>query len=190
LHLPGVQIPLTEIASPDPVLLLDLTAAAVAASHHGAGAEALAQVCREFRPGPHRRRPVGHWKGVDFVDDSKATNPHAALASIASFSSVILIAGGLSKGLDLTPLARAGNVRYLIAIGEAAPALMEAAGPERSAAASSMEEAVVRAVAAAVPGDTILLAPGCASFDMFADYRQRGESFREAVERLIRGGAA
>jgi UDP-N-acetylmuramoylalanine--D-glutamate ligase len=190
LHLPGLQIPLAEIGSSDPVLLSDLTAAAVAAGRHGAGSDAIARVCREFRPGPHRRRLVGQWKGVDFVDDSKATNPHAALTSIASFPSVILIAGGLSKGLDLAPLARADNVRHLVAIGESAPILIAAAGPDRSSPADSMEEAVARAVAAAGPGDTVLLAPGCASFDMFVDYRQRGDSFSEAVQRLIRGGAA
>jgi UDP-N-acetylmuramoylalanine--D-glutamate ligase len=126
---------------------------------------------------------------VAFVNDSKATNPHAALASIASFPSVVLIAGGLAKGLDITPLARAGNVRHVVAIGESAPSLIEAAGPGRATRADSMVEAVDLAARMARPGDTVLLAPGCASFDMFESYAARGTAFSDAVSSLIRGGA-
>lgn len=195
LHLPGVSVPLDSLTSPDPVLVVDLAAAAVAAIEAGARAEAVAEVCRRFRPGSHRREMVGVAAGVTYVDDSKATNPHAALASISSFESVVLIAGGLTKGLDLAPLARAPNVRFVVAIGVAAPALAEAAGKDRGAVASTMEEAVAVATSHAKAGDTVLLAPGCASFDMFDDYAARGAAFVAAVRanssgRVGMGGAA
>jgi len=190
LQLPGVTVPLADLAAPDPVLIVDLVAAGVAAIEHGAEPEAVAEVCRRFRPGRHRRTLVGEKGGVAFVDDSKATNPHAALASIGSFPSVVLIAGGLAKGLDVGPLARASNVRHVVAIGEAASSLMEAAGPGRSTRADSMTEAVSVAARLARPGDTVLLAPGCASFDMFESYGARGEAFGQAVQSVIKGGAA
>jgi UDP-N-acetylmuramoylalanine--D-glutamate ligase len=189
LQLPGLTVPLADLTSSDPTLVVDLVAAGVAAIEHGAQAEAVAEVCRTFRPGRHRRTLVGEKSGVAFVNDSKATNPHAALASIASFPSVVLIAGGLAKGLDITPLARAGNVRHVVAIGESAPSLIEAAGPGRATRADSMVEAVDLAARMARPGDTVLLAPGCASFDMFESYAARGTAFSDAVSSLIRGGA-
>lgn len=195
LHLPGVSVPLDSLTSPDPVLVVDLAAAAVAAIEAGAGKDAVAEVCRRFRPGSHRRQVVEESAGIVYVDDSKATNPHAALASIGSFESVVLIAGGLAKGLDLAPLAQAPNVRFVVAIGAAAPVLTEAAGADRSTTASTMEEAVSIATRRARAGDTVLLAPGCASFDMFDDYAARGAAFVGAVRaissgRIHTGGAA
>ncbi|MDP3984044.1 MAG: UDP-N-acetylmuramoyl-L-alanine--D-glutamate ligase [Acidimicrobiia bacterium] len=190
LRLPGVEIPLTDLASPDPILVVDLAAAAVAASNHGARPEAVTSVCRRFRPGPHRRTVVAERGGVAFVDDSKATNPHAALASISAYSSVVLIAGGISKGLDISPLAQVAHVRHVVALGESAPVLVKAAGPGRATMVDSMEEAVAVATGIAQPGDTVLLAPGCASFDMFESYGARGDSFASAVKRLVSGGAA
>jgi UDP-N-acetylmuramoylalanine--D-glutamate ligase len=184
LHLPGTSVPLSALGSNDPALLVDLTAAAVAANDRGARPEAMAEVCRRFRPGSHRRELVGVVGGVSFVDDSKATNPHAALASISSFGSVVLIAGGLAKGLDLAPMAAATNVTHVVAIGTSAPALIEAAGANRATEAVSMEEAVAIAAGLAEPGDTVLLAPGCASFDMFNDYAARGDAFAAAVKRM------
>jgi UDP-N-acetylmuramoylalanine--D-glutamate ligase len=137
-----------------------------------------------FQPGDHRRSLVAEAGGVRWVDDSKATNPHAALASIRAHGPVILIAGGLAKGIDLTPLAGEDNVRMLIGIGEAGPDLVEAAG-ERGVLAGTMEIAVEVAAGTAGPGDTVLLAPGCASFDQFDSYAARGERFAELVlERL------
>lgn len=190
LHLPGISLPLLELSTAGPILLVDLAAAAAAAFDRGATPEAIASVCRSFRPGRHRRHRLGSWSGVTFVDDSKATNPHAALASIASFSSVVLIAGGMSKGLDIAPLVRAEGVRHVVAIGEAAPVLVAAAEPGRATTADSMEEAVAAAIAFAQPGDTVLLAPGCASFDMFESYGERGDAFAAAVRTLTQGGAA
>jgi len=185
LHLPGVVVPLDALFSRDPALVVDLAAAAVAAIDRGARPEAVADVSRRFRPGSHRREVVADSAGVVFVNDSKATNPHAALAAIRSFKSVVLIAGGLAKGLDLTPLATAPNVRFIIAIGSAAGVLVDAAGSSRSALAGSMEEAVAIATRVARTGDTVLLAPGSASFDMFDDYGARGEAFVSAVRALI-----
>lgn len=182
-------MPLADLTSSNPTLVVDLVAAGVAAIEHGAHTEAVAEVCRSFRPGRHRRTQIGGKDGVAFVDDSKATNPHAALASIASFPSVVLIAGGVAKGLDITPLARAGNVRHVVAIGESAPALIGAAGPGRATRADSMVEAVEVAARMARPGDTVLLAPGCASFDMFESYGARGAAFCDAVSSLIKGGS-
>lgn len=121
-------------------------------------------------------------RGVAWVDDSKATNPHAALAAIDAYESVVLIAGGRAKGLDLSLLPKRPNLRGVVAIGEAADDL--AAAGEGVVIASDMDEAVAIAKAIAQPGDTVLLAPGCASFDMFSSYADRGDRFATAVASL------
>jgi UDP-N-acetylmuramoylalanine--D-glutamate ligase len=185
LHISDTEVKLSSLPSTDPIVLVDLAAAGVAALDQGARPEAVIEICRRFRPGTNRRQFIGEARGVNFVNDSKATNPHAALASIRSFPSVVLIAGGLAKGLDVSPLAVAANVRMLVAIGEAAPILV-AAADSRATTAASMAEAVEMAFAGARPGDTILLAPGCASFDMFEDYADRGSAFVVAVNNVIR----
>ncbi|MGH8957552.1 MAG: UDP-N-acetylmuramoyl-L-alanine--D-glutamate ligase [Acidimicrobiia bacterium] len=185
LRLPGTEVELSALASTDPIILVDLAAAGVAALDQGARPEAVIEICRRFRPGINRRQVVGEIGGITFVNDSKATNPHAALASIRSFPSVVLIAGGQAKGLDVSPIATAENIRMLVAIGEAAPALVAAAPNSRVTTASSMADAVEVAFTAARPGDTILLAPGCASFDMFEDYADRGAAFVVAVNNVI-----
>lgn len=123
-------------------------------------------------------------QGVRWVDDSKATNPHAALASVRAHGPVILIAGGLAKGLDPTPLAHEANVRMLIGVGAAGPTLVDAAG-DRGRLAGSLDIAVEMAAQAARPGDTVLLAPGCASFDQFDSYAARGDRFAELVEERV-----
>lgn len=166
----------------DPAFLADLAAAAAAAEAAGVRLDAIQEVIARFQPGPHRRTLVRTRGRVEWVNDSKATNPHAALASINAFSSVILVAGGRNKGLDLEPLATAPNVREVIAIGEAADEI-QAAQP-RAIAVDSIEEAVRVADGLARPGDTVLLAPGCASFDMFDSYAARGEAFAAAVDQL------
>lgn len=183
------RIGLDRLGVDDPAFLADLVAAAAAALDVGADPDDVAAVWEGFRPAPHRRTTVAVIGGVTFVDDSKATNPHAALAAIRSFDSVVLIAGGLAKGLDLAPLVTEPRVRRVVAIGEAAAAL-EAVDPRRVVAAASMGEAVQRAMEAARPGDTVLLAPGCASFDMFDSYAARGEAFAAAVRSIERGEVA
>ncbi|MFY9588755.1 MAG: cyanophycin synthetase, partial [Actinomycetota bacterium] len=148
-----------------------------------------------YEPLPHRMEHVAAIGGVAYIDDSKATNPHAVLAALDGMERVVLIAGGRNKGLDLSALgAAAGAVARVVAIGESAAeidAVFQAAGVpvER---ASGMDDAVARAAASASRGDTVLLSPGCASFDMFADYKARGEAFRAAVKRLAskEGGIA
>ncbi len=181
LELPGASVTLEEVAVDDPAYLLDLAAAGTAALEAGATPEAVVGAIRSFRPGPHRRTLVGTWDGVSWVDDSKATNPHAAAASAAAHRSVVLVAGGRNKGLDLRPVVEAPTVRHVVAIGEAGLELMEAAGLERATMVRSMEEAVRVADLLARPGDTVLLAPGCASFDMFRSYGERGEAFAGEV---------
>ncbi len=182
----GIRIPIRELAVNDPSYLVDLLIAAAAARRWGASDSAVEEAIREFRPGPHRRSVVGEVGGVRFVDDSKATNPHAALAAINSFRSVVLIAGGLNKGLDLSPLPIAAPVRGVVSIGRASSQLVSSAPPGRVTPAPSLGEAVETARGLARPGDVVLLAPGCASFDQFDSYKDRGEQFGRIVARLVR----
>ncbi len=181
LRVGDAMVSLRELHRHDAVFLVDLAAAAAAAMHLGAVPEAVAAVAREYRPGHHRREVVGVWDDVTWINDSKATNPHAAVAAIAAYPSVVLIAGGRAKGVDLSPVASAPGVRAIVAIGEAAPHLVALAPGTQ--VATSMEDAVARADELARPGDTVLLAPGCASFDMFESYADRGDQFAAAVRR-------
>lgn len=178
-------IDIAELASADPAHLSNIACAAALAARAGASVEGVVAGAAAHSPGAHRRAVVLEADGVTWVDDSKATNPHAALASIAARASVILIAGGLAKGLDPTPLAEAPNVRLLIGIGRSGPDLVEAAA-ERGRLAGSLEAAVEVAAGAARSGDTVLLAPGCASFDQFDSYAARGDRFRDLVEGVTR----
>ena len=158
-------------------------AAAAAALAAGATLDAVRATLREFRGLPHRVSLVGHHGGVAYYDDSKATDPHATLAALRSFDSVILLAGGRNKGLDLTALAdEAPRIRAVVAIGEAAPEVEAAfAGIRPVVVAGSMDEAVAHAHALAQPGDAVLLSPGCASFDWYRNYGERGDDFVRAV---------
>lgn len=164
---------------------VDLLIAATLARHMGASEDGIGLAVAEFRPGVHRREHIATIAGVTWVNDSKATNPHAALASIRAFGPVVLIAGGRNKGLDLAPLPREKNVVRTIAIGEAAPDLVAAARPGSVVTADSLASAVSIANNIAQQGDTVLLAPGCASFDMFASYVERGDVFRELVTSML-----
>jgi UDP-N-acetylmuramoylalanine--D-glutamate ligase len=177
-------IEVAELESDDPTHLANLACAGVLALEMGASPEGVTQGAEEYKPGAHRRSQVLRANGVTWVDDSKATNPHAALASIRAHESVILIAGGLAKGLDLQPIADEARIKLLIGIGEAGPALVEMAG-ERGRLAVTMETAVAMAREVATPGDTVLLAPGCASFDQFPSYVRRGERFAELVGEMV-----
>jgi UDP-N-acetylmuramoylalanine--D-glutamate ligase len=180
LVLPAGLVPLGNLT--DASFIVDVAAAAVAAGEMGVGLDAIATVVSQFEPGPHRRTPVGEWGGVSWIDDSKATNPHAARAAAAVYDSVILIAGGRNKGLDLAPLAKAETVKHVVAIGEARDEIAAAVGDAgRVTPADSLGEAIAAAAAMAEEGDTVLLAPGCASFDMFESYAERGDAFADAV---------
>ena len=148
------------------------------------------QTLREFPGLAHRSQWVADISGVRYVDDSKGTNVGATVAALAGMGRpVVLIAGGDGKGQDFSALrdAVARSARALVLIGRDArlieAAVAGAGVPIRRAA--SMDEAVALAAQAASAGDAVLLSPACASFDMFRDYRHRGEVFRLAVERVI-----
>ena len=124
---------------------------------------------------------------MTFVDDSKATNPHAALAALAGFDSVVLLAGGRNKGLDLGVLRGAADrIRAVVAIGEAAGEVAACfAGLRPVRRAASMSEAVRLGAELAEPGDTVLLSPACASFDWYSGYAARGDDFAREVAALL-----
>lgn len=149
---------------------------------------ACLQALREFPGLPHRSQWVADLNGVRFVDDSKGTNVGATLAAVAGMpGSLVLIAGGQGKGQDFAPLAQAfrGKVRHVVLIGQDAK-LLDAAlqGIATTQFAKDMNEAVQLAGNAARPGETVLLSPACASFDMFRDYGHRGDVFAAAVRGL------
>ena len=158
-------------------------AAVAAAMAAGAKVDACAQALRDFRGLPHRVELVGDAGGVRFFDDSKATTPASVLAAVQGFDSVVLLAGGRNKGLDLGVLRQvAPKLRAVVALGEAADDVAHAfAGVAPVTTATSMDDAVTQARAAAVPGDVVLLSPGCASFDWYRNYAERGDDFRRAV---------
>jgi UDP-N-acetylmuramoylalanine--D-glutamate ligase len=181
-----VVVDVADLKSQDPIHLVNLACAGALALRMGATPEGVASGAIDFEPGAHRRAIVAESGGITWVNDSKATNPHAAIASIRAHGSVILIAGGLAKGNDLTPLVEEENVRLIIGIGEAGPDLVALAG-DRGRLAGTLEIAVEMAAGAAVAGDTVLLAPGCASFDQVCSYVARGDRFAELLdERLER----
>jgi len=140
-----------------------------------------------FKGLPHRTEVVGKLKGVLFVNDSKSTNVDSMAKALLSFKRVILIAGGKDKGLDFKVLAPIIKERAkgVVSIGEAAPLIEESFSPVVEVRrALNMDEAVRTAFRWAEPGDVVLLSPGCASFDMFKNYAERGEAFKGAVRKL------
>jgi UDP-N-acetylmuramoylalanine--D-glutamate ligase len=167
----------------DDAYTMDLVAAATVALQLGANQEGIAVTMREFRPGAHRRNIVGTWNEVTWVNDSKATNPHAAIAAVAAYPSVVLIAGGRNKGLDLAPMVAQPSVRFVIGIGEAAAELAAATPAACFSPAIDLVDAVQQADDLAQAGDTVLLAPGCASFDMYTSYAARGDAFAALVRK-------
>ena len=187
----GPLVGVGELPRAQPHDVANALAAAAAASEVGATAEGMRAALLGFEGLPHRLELVAEVDGVRWYDDSKATNPHAAAAGVSGFSSVVLIAGGRNKGLDLSALALvADHVRSVIAIGEAAGDVslaFDGLRPVREA--FSMDEAVRVAAAAAEPGDTVLLSPGCASFDWYDSYSQRGDDFARAVRSLVEAPA-
>jgi UDP-N-acetylmuramoylalanine--D-glutamate ligase len=175
----------------------DALAAAALARAYGAPPAAVKAGLIAFQPEPHRMTLVARVGGVDYVDDSKASNPHAAAASLASYSSVVWIAGGLFRGtdrdMDRLVDAAARRLRAVVLLGA------DRAVIRRSLARHAPDVPVVEAVRTdtgamdlvvqeaarlAVPGDTVLLAPAAQSFDMFRDYPARGDAFAAAVGRL------
>ena len=145
-------------------------------------------VLRAFTGLPHRCQSIVERNGVTFVDDSKGTNVGATLAALQGLAGpLVLIAGGLSKGQDLAPLAAGarGKLRAAVLIGAAAAELERVLSPVcRTVRAATMDDAVAKAAALAKRGDTVLLSPACASQDMFRDYKERGEHFARAASEL------
>jgi UDP-N-acetylmuramoylalanine--D-glutamate ligase len=162
---------------------------AAAAASFGAGAtvDGVRGAIRAFRGLPHRVSLVSDHGGVRWYDDSKATGPNAVHAAVRGFDSVVLIAGGRNKGLDLGELAEdVDRIRAVVAIGEAGPLVESAfAGKRPVVIAESMDDAVARAAAFARDGDAVLLSPGCASYDWYSSYAERGDDFARAVRELV-----
>jgi UDP-N-acetylmuramoylalanine--D-glutamate ligase len=169
-------------------LLADLLAAAATARLLGATPEAITRAVAGFRGLEHVLEPVATIRGVDFFNDSKATNVDAARRSLEAFSGpVLLILGGRYKGGDFAELGPGLEARgkRVLAIGEARERIVAALGGTVPVVfCGSLGEAVEEAFKAARPGDTVLLAPACSSFDMFSDYADRGRKFKEEVGRL------
>jgi UDP-N-acetylmuramoylalanine--D-glutamate ligase len=181
-------LPLAELALPGLHNAANALAALAIGSVCGMPREAMTGVLRAFQGLAHRSQLVARWRGIRWIDDSKGTNVGATEAAIAGLAApLVLIAGGEGKGQDFAPLAKAcrGKVRHAVLIGRAAPLLATALAQSCAVSiADSMETAVAGAASIAEPGDTVLLSPACASFDMFRDYAHRGDVFAESVRRL------
>jgi UDP-N-acetylmuramoylalanine--D-glutamate ligase len=186
----GQLIAIDQLARPLPHDQLNALAASAMIIEAGLLApDDVAAGLATFVAPPHRIELIAEVDGIRWINDSKATTPHAALAALGSFESVVLIAGGRNKDVDLGVLAEArGRLRGLVAIGEDGDAILEVlAGVEPARRASSMGEAVEAAASMAKAGDVVLLSPACASFDWYPDggYTARGEHFRQEVVRRI-----
>jgi UDP-N-acetylmuramoylalanine--D-glutamate ligase len=196
---------LEELASQAPHFVANALAAAALALSHGVPHAAVKHALTRFQPDGHRIELVARVGEVDFVDDSKATNPHAATASLNAYESVVWIAGGLAKGarFDDLVLSVRDRLRGVVLIGRDANVIQEAlarhapdmqvmmvlAGDTEDTEDSEVMDTVVRVAAEmAQPGDTVLLAPGCASMDMFTNYSARGDAFAQAVHRWRQTG--
>jgi UDP-N-acetylmuramoylalanine--D-glutamate ligase len=173
-------------------------AAAALARAHGVSPRAVRDGLRSFAPGAHRIARVAEIGGVSYVDDSKATNPHAAAASLAAYDSVVWVAGGLLKGAQVDDLVRAhaGRLRAVVLLGQDRAHIGEALArhapdvPVVDVASTDtdvMDRVVLAAAGLARPGDVVLLAPAAASMDLFRDYAARGDAFAAAVRRLPPG---
>ncbi|MBC7272288.1 MAG: UDP-N-acetylmuramoyl-L-alanine--D-glutamate ligase [Streptomyces sp.] len=185
----------SDVQPPAPHNVANALAAAALARAYGVPATAVRDGLRAFRPDAHRIAHVADVDGVAYVDDSKATNTHAAEASLAAYEPVVWIAGGLAKGATFDELVArsAKRLRGAVLIGADRGLIREALArhaPEVPVVdvgrtdTGAMLQAVQEARRLAEPGDTVLLAPACASMDMFTNYNQRGDAFAEAVREL------
>ncbi|MGD8858632.1 MAG: UDP-N-acetylmuramoyl-L-alanine--D-glutamate ligase [Myxococcales bacterium] len=192
----GLSVPAAEVGLAGRHNLDNACAAMLLAREAGVEVGVVAAALRGFRGLPHRMQRVRTLDGVHYLDDSKATNVGAAAAALDGLSGgdgkVVLIAGGKDKGGSYAPLVerlrRVGRAAVLV--GEAAPLIAAAlkGEPLPVARADSLEAAVAHARELARPGDTVLLSPACASFDMFRSYAHRGEVFQRAVQALTERG--
>ncbi|MEU2493590.1 UDP-N-acetylmuramoyl-L-alanine--D-glutamate ligase [Streptomyces sp. NPDC007883] len=185
----------SDINPPAPHNIANALAASALARAFGVPAAAVRDGLRAFRPDAHRIEYVAEVDGVAYVDDSKATNTHAAEASLAAYEPIVWIAGGLAKGATFDELVAksAKRLRGAVLMGADRALIAEALArhaPEVPVVdldrtdTGAMSAAVREAARLARPGDTVLLAPACASMDMFANYNKRGEAFADAVRAL------
>jgi len=184
-----------DLASPAPHFVQNALAAAALARAHGVSQAAVRDGLRSFRPGGHRITVVAESGGVTWVDDSKATNPHAARSSLLAYDPVVWVAGGLAKGATFDDLVQTvrGRLRAVVLTGRDREVIADALArhapdvPVVTAGTGEtgldvMRQVVAAAAGLAKPGDTVLLAPGCASMDQFRDYAARGDAFAAAVQ--------
>ncbi|MFG2516650.1 UDP-N-acetylmuramoyl-L-alanine--D-glutamate ligase [Streptomyces sp. NPDC048584] len=185
----------SDVDPPAPHNIANALAAAALARAYGVPASAVRDGLRAFTPDAHRIAHVADVDGVAYVDDSKATNTHAAQASLAAYEPVVWIAGGLAKGATFDELVTgaAKRLRGAVLIGRDRALIREALArhaPEVPVVdldrtdTGAMLQAVQEAQRLARPGDTVLLAPACASMDMFTNYNKRGDAFAQAVREL------
>ncbi|MFE3324140.1 UDP-N-acetylmuramoyl-L-alanine--D-glutamate ligase [Streptomyces sp. NPDC059176] len=185
----------SDVNPPAPHNIANALAAAALARAFGVEPAAVRDGLRSFRPDAHRIEHVAEVDGVAYVDDSKATNTHAAEASLAAYDPIVWIAGGLAKGATFDELVQksAERLRGVVLIGAERALIAEALArhaPEvpvvdlERTDTGAMSAAVREAARLARPGDTVLLAPACASMDMFVNYNKRGEAFADAVRAL------
>ncbi|WP_184763378.1 UDP-N-acetylmuramoyl-L-alanine--D-glutamate ligase [Streptomyces griseoloalbus] len=185
----------SDVNPPAPHNIANALAAAALARAFGVPAGAVRDGLRAFTPDAHRIAHVGDVDGVAYIDDSKATNTHAAQASLAAYEPIVWIAGGLAKGATFDELVAgsAKRLRGVVLIGQDRALIREALArhaPEVPVVdldrtdTGAMLQAVREARRLARPGDTVLLAPACASMDMFANYNKRGDAFAQAVREL------
>ncbi len=186
---------LADVRPPVPHQVANALAAAALARSFGIDPRHVRDGLRQFQPAGHRIAEVGRVAEVLYIDDSKATNAHAADMSLRAYDPVVWIAGGLAKGqtFDDHVERHAGRLRAVVLLGADRGIILEALrrhAPDvpveevTDTETGAMHEVVNRAAALAQPGDTVLLAPGCASWDMFTDYAQRGRAFAAAVADL------
>lgn len=169
---------------------INLSAAILAAQAVGISREQILKALPTFINAEHRLEPCGIWNGVEFINDSKATNVDAVFYALNSFEKgIILIIGGVDKGNDysvLDDLVRK-RVKGIVCLGTDNEKLIAHFGPKISTIIStnSLKEAVETSAKWAIEGDTILLSPACASFDLFKNYEDRGKQFKETVKNFI-----
>lgn len=187
---------LSDLPSTAPHVIANALAAAALARAYGVPANAVKEGLAGFSLGAHKIQTIGVRDGITWVDDSKATNPHAADAALRAYESVVWVAGGQAKGTTFDELVERhqDRLRGVVLIGVDRAVIAEALArhaPEvpvimvETSDTDAMAQAVTAAASLASPGDAVLLAPGCASRDMYVDYAARGDAFTAAVEQLL-----
>jgi len=184
---------ISDLPSDAPHIVANALAASALARSFGVEAVHVRDGLRSFVPAPHRMEKIGVFQGITFIDDSKATNCHAAQMSLSGVKNVIWIAGGQAKGQNFDDLIKANtdNLKAVILLGQDKEIILSSIKKiapklpykivERTDE-EAMKEVLLLAKEFASSGDTVLLAPGCASWDMFKDYKARGKAFQEAIQ--------